>query len=121
MPWCKQTTRLDLINPSRGAARSPLKLNVVSQFDARQILLQFSRELAERLGTEVNVNDKLNVLLAEYRELRKDGLTMVEAMERMDYLHPITLSRLKKLIDGRHLIVAESCQEELNDGEKEAT
>jgi len=46
---------------------------------------------------------------------------MVEAMERMDYLHPITLSRLKKLIDGRHLIVAESCQEELNDGEKEAT
>jgi hypothetical protein len=65
---------------------------------------------------EVNVSDKLNVLLAEYRNLIESGSTVVEALEELDYLHPITLSRLKKLIDGQPRHVAESPKKEVHHG-----
>ncbi len=63
---------------------------------------------------------RIEELFAEYMRIRQEGLTMLEAMEAMDYLHPITLCRLKKMIDGNSQPVAIIPQEDNNDRKEEA-
>lgn len=45
-------------------------------------------------------NAKLDEHVIEYRMWRSQGLTHAQTLERLDYLHPVTLSRLVKLLES---------------------
>jgi hypothetical protein len=50
----------------------------------------------------------LEELFTEYLLLRAKGLTIDQALQTFDYLHPISLARLKKLIVARGQTLGES-------------
>lgn len=41
----------------------------------------------------------LRELHCEYENYRAQGLSKYQAVKKLDYVHPITLSRLKKIIE----------------------
>lgn len=45
-------------------------------------------------------NAKLDEHVVEYRMWRSQGLSHAQALEHLDYLHPVTLSRLVRLLES---------------------